>query len=341
MEKECQPARPKTSKCQRLTIQLVIPSASGDAIDDSLSRTGSSIFFLDDSEPACYERVSSLELQEKTVLEKTNTTLAFDAPKQAQASLLKKLRSLFIKTNRVGVVPFKEDDIIDPTPVIIDPTPDIMDLPSYDDDHDEDRMTWVTVCSGSGYLRVVMVHPSPRVDPENSLYPTSLADNKLPDIPEETFEEMMDVLASDVEMPPKKSLWKRLKTIFRWKKNATVKARLGGREWETNSLKKHLTKPSASDLLRQQQNQLLENRLGRAEFSQGGGGESAAKLVTLKKLRMKRSGLTNKDPNSVKRNRSNGTDITARVEKNLSSPNGVSYVLIGPFALYVRKAGKE
>ncbi|KAJ8006998.1 hypothetical protein DPEC_G00113010 [Dallia pectoralis] len=160
MEKECQSARPKTSRCQRLTIQLVIPSASGDAIDDSLSRKGSSIFFLDDSEPACYERVSSLELQEKTVLEKTNTTLAFDAPKQAQASLLKKLRSLFIKTNR------------------------------------------------------------------NSLYPTSLADNKLPIIPEETIEEMMDVLASDVEMPPKKSLWKRLKTIFRWKKNATVKALL-------------------------------------------------------------------------------------------------------------------
>ncbi|KAJ8006907.1 hypothetical protein DPEC_G00112080 [Dallia pectoralis] len=146
MEKECQPARPKTSRCQRLTIQLVIPSASGDAIDDSLSRKGSSIFFPDDSEPACYERVSSLELQEKTVLEKTsvqqlNTTLAFDAPKQAQASLLKRLRSLFIKTNRVGVVPFKEDDIIDPTP-------DIMDLPSYDDDHDEDRMAWVTVRSG-------------------------------------------------------------------------------------------------------------------------------------------------------------------------------------------------
>ncbi|KAJ8006962.1 hypothetical protein DPEC_G00112640 [Dallia pectoralis] len=69
-----------------------------------------------------------------------------------------------------------------------------------------------------------MVHPSPRVDPENSLYPTSLADNKLPIIPEETIEEMMDVLASDVEMPPKKSFWKRLKTIFRWRKNATVKA---------------------------------------------------------------------------------------------------------------------
>ncbi|KAJ8006908.1 hypothetical protein DPEC_G00112090 [Dallia pectoralis] len=113
-----------------------------------------------------------------------------------------------------------------------------------------------------------MVHPSPRVDPENSLYPTSLADNKLPIILEETLEEMMDELASEVEMPPKKSLWKRLKSIFRWKKNTTLKA-----------------------------------------------------LVTLKKLRMKRSGLTNKDPNSVKRNRSNGTDITARVEKNLSSPN--------------------
>ncbi|KAJ8006906.1 hypothetical protein DPEC_G00112070 [Dallia pectoralis] len=49
---------------------------------------------------------------------------------------------------------------------------------------------------------------------------------------------------------------------------------------------------------------------------------SAAKLAALKKLRMKGSGLTKEDPNSVKRKRSNSTDITARVQKNLSSPNG-------------------
>ncbi|KAJ8007203.1 hypothetical protein DPEC_G00115100 [Dallia pectoralis] len=249
MEKESQSALPRTSRGQRLTIRLVIPSASGDAIDDSLTST-----CLDDSEPSSYKGVSSLQtVLEETSRQELNTAPAFDAPKQAQASLLEGLRSLFKKTNRVGVLPFKEDDIVDPTPDIVDPTPDIVDptpdivdptpdivdptpdivdpTPAIMDPppHDEDEMTWVTVCSGSGYLRVLMLHPSPRVDPEDSLYPTSLADNKLPVIPEETLEEMMDVLASDVEMPPKKSFWKRLKSIFRWKKNATVKAvREGG-----------------------------------------------------------------------------------------------------------------
>uniref|UniRef100_A0A3P8ZN06 Protein MCM10 homolog n=1 Tax=Esox lucius TaxID=8010 RepID=A0A3P8ZN06_ESOLU len=49
---------------------------------------------------------------------------------------------------------------------------------------------------------------------------------------------------------------------------------------------------------------------------------SAAKLAALKKLRMKGSGLTREDPNSVKRKRSNSSAITVRVQKNLSSPNG-------------------
>ncbi|KAJ8007202.1 hypothetical protein DPEC_G00115090 [Dallia pectoralis] len=57
---------------------------------------------------------------------------------------------------------------------------------------------------------------------------------------------------------------------------------------------------------------------------------TASELATLEKLRMKGSGLTNRDPNSVKRNRINSTDITARVQKNLSSPNMVHIVNIHP-----------
>uniref|UniRef100_A0A8C9ZJI1 Protein MCM10 homolog n=1 Tax=Sander lucioperca TaxID=283035 RepID=A0A8C9ZJI1_SANLU len=48
---------------------------------------------------------------------------------------------------------------------------------------------------------------------------------------------------------------------------------------------------------------------------------SAAKLAALKKLRNKGAGLEKEDPNAVKRKRSNGSEVSARVEKNLTSPN--------------------
>ncbi|XP_061570375.1 protein MCM10 homolog [Cololabis saira] len=51
---------------------------------------------------------------------------------------------------------------------------------------------------------------------------------------------------------------------------------------------------------------------------------SAAKAAALKKLRAKGAGLQKEDPNGVKRKRSDGSGISARVEKNLASPNGES-----------------
>lgn len=49
---------------------------------------------------------------------------------------------------------------------------------------------------------------------------------------------------------------------------------------------------------------------------------SAAKLVALKKLRAKGTGLEKEDPNAVKRKRSNTSEINTRVEKNRTSPIG-------------------
>ncbi|XP_008296168.1 protein MCM10 homolog [Stegastes partitus] len=49
---------------------------------------------------------------------------------------------------------------------------------------------------------------------------------------------------------------------------------------------------------------------------------SAAKLAALKKLKAK--GLEKEDPNAVKRKRSSSSEISARVEKNRTSPNGES-----------------
>lgn len=49
---------------------------------------------------------------------------------------------------------------------------------------------------------------------------------------------------------------------------------------------------------------------------------SATKLAALKKLRAKGAGLEKEDPNAVKRKRSNESEISARVEKNLTSPTG-------------------
>ncbi|XP_076578381.1 protein MCM10 homolog [Chaetodon auriga] len=51
---------------------------------------------------------------------------------------------------------------------------------------------------------------------------------------------------------------------------------------------------------------------------------SAAKLAALKKLRSKGIGLEKEDPNAVKRKRSSSTEISARVEKNLTSPKDES-----------------
>ncbi|XP_068572799.1 protein MCM10 homolog [Cebidichthys violaceus] len=51
---------------------------------------------------------------------------------------------------------------------------------------------------------------------------------------------------------------------------------------------------------------------------------SAAKLVALKRLKIKEAGLEKEDPNAVKRKRSNNGELSARVEKNLTSPNGES-----------------
>ncbi|XP_024118394.1 protein MCM10 homolog [Oryzias melastigma] len=47
---------------------------------------------------------------------------------------------------------------------------------------------------------------------------------------------------------------------------------------------------------------------------------SAAKLAALRKLRAKGAGLEKEDPNALKRKRSNNSEISARVEKNRSSP---------------------
>ncbi|CAB1451880.1 unnamed protein product [Pleuronectes platessa] len=51
---------------------------------------------------------------------------------------------------------------------------------------------------------------------------------------------------------------------------------------------------------------------------------SAAKLAALRRLRGKGTKLKKEDPNSVKRKRSNDGEISARVEKNLTSPPGES-----------------
>ncbi|XP_030576225.1 protein MCM10 homolog [Archocentrus centrarchus] len=51
---------------------------------------------------------------------------------------------------------------------------------------------------------------------------------------------------------------------------------------------------------------------------------SAAKLAALKKLRAKGMGLKKEDPNAVKRKRNNSGDISARVERNRTSPSGES-----------------
>ncbi|KAG7320365.1 hypothetical protein KOW79_016218 [Hemibagrus wyckioides] len=49
---------------------------------------------------------------------------------------------------------------------------------------------------------------------------------------------------------------------------------------------------------------------------------SAAKLAAVKKLQAKGMALTKDDPNAVKRKRPNSNDITARVERSLTSPEG-------------------
>lgn len=49
---------------------------------------------------------------------------------------------------------------------------------------------------------------------------------------------------------------------------------------------------------------------------------SAAKMAALKKLKAKGMGLAKEDPNALKRKRGSDSEISARVEKNLASPEG-------------------
>ena len=51
---------------------------------------------------------------------------------------------------------------------------------------------------------------------------------------------------------------------------------------------------------------------------------SAAKMAALKKLKAKGMGLAREDPNALKRKRGNSSEISARVEKNLASPEGTA-----------------
>ena len=51
-------------------------------------------------------------------------------------------------------------------------------------------------------------------------------------------------------------------------------------------------------------------------------GLSAAKLAALRQLRAKGAGLEKEDPNAVKRKRSDSSEISARVERNRTSPDG-------------------
>lgn len=51
---------------------------------------------------------------------------------------------------------------------------------------------------------------------------------------------------------------------------------------------------------------------------------SAAKMAALKKLKAKGMGLSKEDPNALKRKRGNSSEISARVEKSLASPEGTA-----------------
>lgn len=51
---------------------------------------------------------------------------------------------------------------------------------------------------------------------------------------------------------------------------------------------------------------------------------SAAKMVALKKLKAKGMGLPKEDPNALKRKRGDSSEISARVEKSLASPEGTA-----------------
>ncbi|KAM4569568.1 protein MCM10 homolog isoform 1-T2 [Odontesthes bonariensis] len=53
-------------------------------------------------------------------------------------------------------------------------------------------------------------------------------------------------------------------------------------------------------------------------------GLSAAKMAALRRLRAKGAGLEREDPNAVKRKRSDSSEISARVERNRTSPDGAA-----------------
>ncbi|KAJ8014641.1 hypothetical protein DPEC_G00017740 [Dallia pectoralis] len=148
---------------------------------------------------------------------------------QQQTSLCKRLRSFFIRDNRVDPPPA----ILDPPPAIVDPPPAAENpWASVWTDSELPRLIFVSHCAGTFQNTGDRRFRDERFVISNSWAKSRAqraSEKRLPSIPEETLEETLEEmskeLSRDVEDQPPTSLWKRLQRFCKRKRSPAVVGR--------------------------------------------------------------------------------------------------------------------
>ncbi|KAJ8014675.1 hypothetical protein DPEC_G00018120 [Dallia pectoralis] len=226
MDESGRSARPSTlrARCRAILRAFELSMSSGDKAEDCLTGGASST-----AENTCIyprtrldEPVYIHRCTEEVLARLLEETIRQEKSLQQQTSLCKRLRSFFIRDNRV-----------DPPPAILDPPPAAENpWASVWTDSELPRLIFVSHCAGTFQNTGDRRFRDERFVISNSWAKSRAqraSEKRLPSIPEETLEETLEEmskeLSRDVEDQPPTSLWKRLQRFCKRKRSPAVVGR--------------------------------------------------------------------------------------------------------------------
>ncbi|KAJ7997315.1 hypothetical protein DPEC_G00227690 [Dallia pectoralis] len=217
MDESGRSARPSTlrARCRAILRAFELSMSSGDKTEDCLTGRGSSA--AEDTsvnprtrlaQPVYFHRCPEEHLARLLV-----ETILEEKSLQQQTSLCKRLRSFFIRDNRV-----------DPPLAAENPWPSVWT------GSERPRLFFVCPCAGTFENTDISDR---RVRDERFVNGNSWAklgascasEERLPSIPEETHKEMSEELSRDVEDQPPTSLWKQLQRFCKRKRSPAMVGR--------------------------------------------------------------------------------------------------------------------
>ncbi|KAJ7991610.1 hypothetical protein DPEC_G00285690 [Dallia pectoralis] len=226
MDESGRSARPSTlrARCRAILRAFELSMSSGDKAEDCLIGGGSST--AEDThvnlrtrmdQPVYIHRCTGevlARLLEETIRQEKSL--------QQQTSLCKRLRSFFVRDNRV-----------DPPPAIVDPPPAAENpWASVWTDSERPRLIFVSSCACTFQNTGDRRFRDERLVISNSWAKSRAqraSEKRLPSIPEETLEETLEEmskeLSRDVEDQPPTSLWKRLQRFCKRTRSPAVVGR--------------------------------------------------------------------------------------------------------------------